>query len=315
MTENQWPEDPYAVPPATTGTTGERTASTFPAAATSEAGDGSATSRKDAAKEEAADVARTAAGSAQNVAQTAKEEVANVASEAKSSARGLLHQAKSDLSSQAGSQQQKAAEGIRTISSQLQTMADAPEQQGVASDLIRQAAERTSSMASWLENRDPGSLLNEVQTFARNRPGTFLLLAAGAGVLAGRLTRGLTAGAPDSSSTDRPAGLAGQYTGSPYGGAYTEEYAPAGGAVPPPPVQLPGPATTTAGYDGGAPGSSYAEPTRAASPLDSPQLAEEPRSGTEIADDPLGNRKLADDPMANDPLTRDRSADGQAGRL
>ncbi|TLM80256.1 hypothetical protein FDW83_19000, partial [Pseudarthrobacter sp. NamE2] len=94
---------------------------------------------------------------------------------------------------QAGSQQQKAAEGIRTISGQLQSMADAPDQQGVASDLIRQAAQRSESVASWLENKQPGDLLSEVQRFARNRPGTFLLLAAGAGVLAGRLTRGLTA--------------------------------------------------------------------------------------------------------------------------
>ncbi|TLM80215.1 hypothetical protein FDW83_19020, partial [Pseudarthrobacter sp. NamE2] len=57
------------------------------------------------------------------------------------------------------------------------------------------------SVASWLENKQPGDLLNEVQRFARNRPGTFLLLAAGAGVLAGRLTRGLTAGATESQSS------------------------------------------------------------------------------------------------------------------
>jgi hypothetical protein len=77
-------------------------------------------------------------------------------------------------------------------------MADAPEQQGMASDLIRQAAQRSESVASWLENKEPGDLVGEVQRFARNRPGTFLLLAAGAGVLAGRLTRSLTAGAIES---------------------------------------------------------------------------------------------------------------------
>ncbi|TPV47453.1 hypothetical protein FJ661_20660, partial [Pseudarthrobacter phenanthrenivorans] len=75
---------------------------------------------------------------------------------------------------------------------------DAPDQQGVASDLIRQAASSTETVASWLENKQPGDLLGEVQRFARNKPGTFLLLAAGAGVLAGRLTRGLTAGAVES---------------------------------------------------------------------------------------------------------------------
>jgi hypothetical protein len=187
MTENQWPS---ASAPGTLDQYGNAAPALPPTGQ-----DGSA-SKKQAAKEEASNVAGQAASAAQGVAQTAKEEVANVASEAKSSAQDLLSQAKSGLSSQAGTQQQKAAEGIRTISSQLQSMADAPDQPGIASDLIRQAADRTSSIASWVENKDAASLLNEVQTFARNKPGTFLLLAAGAGILAGRLTRGLTAGAP-----------------------------------------------------------------------------------------------------------------------
>lgn len=159
---------------------------------------GGSVSKKDAAKEEASNVAGHAASAAQDVAQTAKEEVANVALEAKSSAKDLLSQAKSGFSSQAGSQQQKAADGIRTISGQLQTMAEAPEQQGIASDLIRQAAERTSSVASWVEGKEPAALLADVQSFARRKPGTFLLLAAGAGILVGRLGRGLQAGAPQS---------------------------------------------------------------------------------------------------------------------
>lgn len=187
MTENQWSQssDPYPADPYDSAVT---TAQPTP--------QGGATTKAAAAKDEAANVAGQAAGAAQNVTETAKAEIANVASEAKSSTRDLLHQAKSDLTEQAGTQQQKAAEGIRTISGQLRTMAEAPDQQGVASDLIRQAADRSESVASWLENRDPGSLLDEVKSFARQRPGTFLLLAAGAGVLAGRLGRSLQAGAP-----------------------------------------------------------------------------------------------------------------------
>jgi hypothetical protein len=197
MTENQWPQtpEPYSEPDVYAGT-----AETTPLSTTQ-----GASTKKDAAKEEASNVAGQAAGAAQNVAGTAKAEAANVASEAKTSAKDLLHQAKSDLTSQAGAQQQKAAEGIRTISSQLHSMADAPDQQGVASDLIRQAAQRSESVATWLDNRDPGSLLDEVKSFARQRPGTFLLLAAGAGVLAGRLGRSLQAGAPATSSTARTA--------------------------------------------------------------------------------------------------------------
>jgi len=196
MTENQWPQTPHTgADPAITDPYGAPEVAPGQAAYPAESGD---TSKTQAAKDEASNVAGQAASAAQGVAETAKSEAANVAQEAKSNAQDLLHQAKSGLTSQAGTQQQKAAEGMRNISSQLHSMASAPDQQGVASDLVRQAAERTSSVASWLENREPGDLLNEVTRFARNRPGTFLLLAAGAGVLAGRLTRGLTAGAPES---------------------------------------------------------------------------------------------------------------------
>ena len=329
MTENQWPEDSaYPAPPATPGTTGERAPSTFPSTfppTAPQTGDPYGTSRTDAVRQEAGDVPRTAADSAQNVAETAKSEAANVASEAKANAKDLLQQARHDLTEQASAQQQKVASGLRSVSDELHAMARASDQPGVATDLVRQAAERSSSVAAWLDGRDPGSLLNEVKSFARQRPGTFLLLAAGAGVLAGRLTRSLSAGAPESATTRAGGqygatghyGTRGQYdgTGGQYGagpGGYTPS---GGGSVPPPPVQLPGPATTTAGFDSGAPGSSYGDPSRPASPLDSPQLAEQPSSGDRLAGDPLGERELADDPMANDPLTRDRSADGQTGRL
>lgn len=197
MTENQWPQtsdpypaDPYGTVRATEPTTPQSGSST----------------KTDAVKDEAANIAGRTGGAVQNVAGTAKAEAANVAAEAKTNAKDLLHQAKSDLTSQAGAQQQKAAEGIRTVSSQLRSMADAPDQQGVASDLIRQAADRSESVASWLDNRDPGSLLDEVKSFARQRPGTFLVLAAGAGVLAGRLGRSLQAGAPATGTTTGTSG-------------------------------------------------------------------------------------------------------------
>ena len=204
MTENQWPQ--AAEPAATLPYQGSGASASPSASAYTSSPDGfpanqdGSSSKKEAAKEEASNIAGEAKGAAQNVAGTAKAEAANVASEVKTNTKDLLNQAKSGLTDQAGAQQQKAAEGIRTISSQLRSMADAPEQQGVASDLIRQAAERSESVASWLDNRDPGSLLNEVKSFARQRPGTFLLLAAGAGLLAGRLGRSLQAGAPETTT-------------------------------------------------------------------------------------------------------------------
>jgi hypothetical protein len=191
MTENQWPQgtDPSQADPYPT------TAATAPTASTTTGG---STTRSEAAKDEAANVASQVAGAAGSVAQTAKSEAAHVAADVKYNARDLMNQARTDLTSQAGTQQQKAAEGLRSISSQLRSMADAPDQRGVAADLVRQVAERSESVATWLGNRDPGSVLDDAKAFARQRPGTFLLLAAGAGLLAGRLGRSLQAGPPTS---------------------------------------------------------------------------------------------------------------------
>ncbi|MFK4295244.1 hypothetical protein ABH924_000376 [Arthrobacter sp. GAS37] len=235
MTENQW-DGNYTPPPVTEQPAGTQ----VPPPPTQNSG----MPTTETIKDEAGNVAAQAGDSAKNVVETAKSEVANVASEVNSSARDLLDQARLDLTDQAGKQQQKVAAGLRSISEELQSMATASEQPGVATDLVRQAAERSSSVATWLEDRDPGSLLDEVKTFARQRPGAFLLLAAGAGVLAGRLSRGLSAGADGSSR--------GTATGrGPIQPAHDEArpFVPGPGmTVPPPPVQLPGPTTTTAGY-------------------------------------------------------------------
>lgn len=152
------------------------------------------------AKNEAKDLSHEGADAAKGVAQTAGTEAKNVASEAGAQAKNLLGELGSDLKSQAGEQQQKVTEGLRALSDELRSMADKSEEDGPAKQLVQQASQRTGSAAGWLEGRDPGSLLNEVKGYARSHPGTFLVMAAGAGLLAGRLTRGLT-GSNDEGST------------------------------------------------------------------------------------------------------------------
>ncbi len=61
----------------------------------------------------------------------------------------------------------KGSRGYPGISRQLQSMAEAPDQQGVAGALIRVAADRTSLVASWIDNKEP-DLLTDVQCFAHN---------------------------------------------------------------------------------------------------------------------------------------------------
>lgn len=130
--------------------------------------------------------------------EVAKDQAGQVVSETGRQVKDLLHQGRAELGDQAAAQQQRAASGLRSLGEQLRSMADGSEQPGLASDIARQAAERSQSMASWLENHEPGTVLEEVRSFARRRPGAFLALAAGAGVLAGRLGRGLQAGASNS---------------------------------------------------------------------------------------------------------------------
>ncbi|WP_427005181.1 hypothetical protein [Pseudarthrobacter sp. H2] len=253
MTENQWPQDAsYRTPAATQRGDLGQPSTVLPVPGdegyTPPLDDGTTeggTSKTGAAKEQAGEVARQATDSAQSVAETAKSEAANVAAEVKTNAKDLLYQAKSDLTEQAGTQQQKVAQGLRSISTELHSMASAPDQPGVAADLVRQAAERSSDVASWLDDRDPGSLLNEVKSFARRRPGTFLMLAAGAGILAGRLSRSLAAGAPDTGTSAAGTGTTG--TGAAGTGAHAYRVPDTGVAVPPAPVQLPAPDMTTAG--------------------------------------------------------------------
>ncbi|WP_284763657.1 hypothetical protein [Arthrobacter sp. efr-133-R2A-63] len=265
-------------------------------------------------KDEAGNVAEQAGDSAMNVVETAKSEVANVASEVNSSARDLLEQARLDLTDQAGRQQQKVAAGLRSISEELHSMATASEQPGVATDLVRQAAQRSSSVATWLEDRDPGSLLDEVKTFARQRPGAFLLLAAGAGVLAGRLSRGLSAGAERTPQRTAPGRAAVQPNRS-----GDRSFVPGPGmTVPPPPVQLPGPATTTAGYPN--PGTGLGDGTFA--PAGDPGTLPQPAPVTEPEADPWPDGGTAEDPFIRDrshrlgspaPLAGNDAADGGSG--
>ena len=161
-------------------------------------GDGSTT---DVAKQQATEVADTAKQAGAQVADTVKEQAGQVTAEAKTQAKQLLSQAQSELSEQAAGTQQRVSEGLNALADELSGMARNSEQDGVATDLARQAADKARTAAGWLADRDPGSLLDEVRTFARRKPGTYLALALGAGVLAGRLTRGLTAPTDETPAT------------------------------------------------------------------------------------------------------------------
>ncbi|MTD17210.1 hypothetical protein GIS00_25090 [Nakamurella sp. YIM 132087] len=132
---------------------------------------------------------------------TTKEQATQVAGEAKKQIEMLAGQAQSELSAQAQAQQVKVANGLRSLGEQLSAMARGSDQPGTVTELTAQAADRAHDVAGWFEDRDPQGVLDEVRSFARRKPGTFLVAALGAGILAGRFTRGITADPAKSSAS------------------------------------------------------------------------------------------------------------------
>jgi hypothetical protein len=226
------------------------------------------------AKDEARNVGQTAAQAGSQVASTAADQAREVAHETQRQAQDLLQQGRQQLRQQTVAQQQKAATGLSSLAQELRGLADGTSQgaPGPARDLLQQASGYVEQFADRLQNREPADLLDDVRAFARRRPGTFLLGAALAGVLAGRLTSGVKA-----AHSDGPSSTGGQQyrsgsaqtnyvdpTPAYSGYAETTSYetttgytgAPATGTpVPPPPYGTVPPAgaavppTTPAGWD------------------------------------------------------------------
>jgi hypothetical protein len=153
------------------------------------------------ATESGSGTASTVADQGRHVAGTAKEETQNVAGTAAAQARGVMgdtvRQVSEQVNDQAMTQRDRLSQTLRTLGDDLEQMASqqpGPES-GMAVDLAREVSERVRSFGSHLEGREPGQLLDEARDFARRRPGTFLLGALAAGVVAGRLFRATADGA------------------------------------------------------------------------------------------------------------------------
>jgi hypothetical protein len=156
-------------------------------------------------KDQASDLANSGVQAGKHVGDVAREQASGVAAEAGRQGRSLLEQAQGQLQEQAAEGQHRIAKKLLSLSDELRSMAESSNQ-GVAVDVTQQAASRIRDAGHWLEKREPGQVVSEVQSFARRRPGVFLVLAAGAGLVAGRLTRGLKdATAGDSTETAVPA--------------------------------------------------------------------------------------------------------------
>lgn len=190
-------------------------------------------------------VTGTAKEETQRVSGVAKQEAANVAGEAKAQARNLAGDLRREVSEQSRQQQHRLAGLLAEFGDELEQMARSSDRSGLASDVAAQVAERSRQVGRFIQDREPGDLLDEVRRFAGRRPGTFLLGALAAGVVAGRLTRGVAQahGVGGDEGTGRS-------DGGPLHRAETQPVRPVVPVTEPVGAEVP---PTTEGYGGPAP--------------------------------------------------------------
>lgn len=129
---------------------------------------------------------QAASETARDVGRTAKHEARHVAGEMSTQARRVAQDMR-------GQVRDKAQQGHGTLVNRLRQTADELRDMSSGRDdspargLVASLAERTNRFAEQLEAKGPDGVLSEVQEFARRRPGTFLIAAAAAGFVVGRV--------------------------------------------------------------------------------------------------------------------------------
>lgn len=142
------------------------------------------------AADEGQQVVESARQSAQEVAGTAREEVSELSDEVVSEGRGLVEETRSQLEEQAQTQVEDLSQSVRRLGTQARALAEGrPSQAGPLPSYLIDASDRLEQLADDVDARGVEGLLQDLQSFARRRPGVFLLGALAAGFGVGRLVR------------------------------------------------------------------------------------------------------------------------------
>jgi hypothetical protein len=139
---------------------------------------------------ELAEAAGTAKDQAATVASDARAQASQVAAEAKAQARNVVGDARQQLREQADAQASKVVDSMRRVSDEFRALTEGrTEEATTVRRYVQDATGKIDELASHLDATGVDGLVDDVQRFARRRPGAFLLAAAGAGFLAGRFFR------------------------------------------------------------------------------------------------------------------------------
>jgi len=175
---------------------------------------GTTAAAKQTAQEKAGEGAGLVSEKAAEAAGTARARAGDVAGEASSRARDVAGELRDQLQGQAQTQTQRLAQNVRRLADDLGDMGRSGKEGSPATNAVRQIADHGRDVAARLENRGPQGLVNDLQDFARRRPGAFLAGAALAGFVTARLGKGVKSAGGGSTS-----GASGDRTGRSTSGA------------------------------------------------------------------------------------------------
>jgi hypothetical protein len=174
----------------------------------------------------AGDVASTTLEASTEVAAVAKEQAAQVLGDSIDEAKDLASSVAATVKEQFSTQSGKVSEQLSALSEQL----TAGDTSGVVGQVMSEAGQRLRTLADHLQSVGPEGVLSDLRAYARRNPGSFLLGAAAAGLVTGRLVKGLGAG----STPQTPAGP----TSAPALPTYQAPPSPAPVADPYPPTTV-----------------------------------------------------------------------------
>lgn len=153
-----------------------------------------------AAAEQASQLGDTAREQAGELASSARAHTADVVSTARDEGMVLVDRARHAVDEEARQRTDEVARSVRRFGDGLNALAEGrPEEAGAVSGYARDAAQRVDQLAHRLETRGYDGVVQDVSSFARRRPGVFLLSAGALGFVVGRIIR--SGGASSSSSS------------------------------------------------------------------------------------------------------------------
>lgn len=149
------------------------------------------------AQDDVEQVAATAAEEARQLSAEVKEQAERVTGEVVEQGRIVLDEARFQLEEQANAQVLRVGDTLGRLAGEIRSLVEGhPEEADTlrpyvsdASEIVQDLADRCYEVAEDIEDRGLRGLLEDLQDFARRRPGTFLLGAAAAGLGVGRAVR------------------------------------------------------------------------------------------------------------------------------